>query len=85
MAECELCRLCSGHDRTTTIYHEDKVCVVVECRTCRVPMAVLKRHTPEANCREVAYLLRVCMRLFPGRRVDFKRRSIPEHYHLHMR
>ena len=85
LRECPLCRLAAGRDRVSRVWYEDGFCVVVTCRSCGVPMVVLKRHTAEANCREVSRLLRVVMRLFPGRRVDFRRRSIPDHYHLHVR
>lgn len=85
MGACDLCSLVQLGERARGVYYEDRTCLVVECRTCKVPMAVLKRHTSEANCREVFHMLRVCMELFPGRHVDFKRRSIPEHYHFHMR
>ena len=85
MPGCELCKLGGGVDHGEKVFYEDSVCVVVLCRTCHVPMAVLKRHTSTATCREAIHLVRALQKLYPGRRIDFKMRSIPEHYHLHVR
>ena len=85
LAECALCRLCSGLDRVTRVWYEDPVCVIVDCKSCRVPMVVLKRHVEVATCRESAHMIRVTKKLFPGGRIDFKKRSIPGHDHFHVR
>lgn len=85
MEGCALCRLAAGRDRVTRVWYEDEVCVVVDCRTCGVPMVVVKRHVEVAGCRESAHMVRVAKRLFPGGHIDFRKRSIPGHDHFHVR
>lgn len=48
-------------------------------------MGVLKRHTSHPKLEEALHLARKIEELFPGRRLDDRMRSIPEHYHMHAR
>lgn len=41
---CPLCRLTQDREILTRVVYEDDLIMVVDCQTCRVPMAVLKAH-----------------------------------------
>lgn len=41
--DCELCELVSG-DVVTKFYWEDELSICVDCKTCEIPMTVIKRH-----------------------------------------
>lgn len=81
MAECPLC----AREPKAPVHYEDDRIWVTECLTCRVPMGVLKRHTSHPKLEEALHLARKIEELFPGRRLDDRMRSIPEHYHMHAR
>lgn len=80
---CPLCRLARGFDRVTKVYFEDEKVIVVDCKTCGVPMIVLKRHTVYPTQEEVEHLKSVALKLFPNRRFRAEPRSIKEHFHWH--
>jgi hypothetical protein len=80
--ECELCRLYEKREIVTRLYFEDPTCIVVDCKTHRVPMCVLKRHTASPTREELDHLNRVARVLFPARRFRGPA-SIRQHYHLH--
>lgn len=76
---CELCVL----KIRLPLYHEDDVCIVVDCIDCRVPMIVIKRHTPVPTPIEDKYMRGVILRL--GFRITRERpRKIKEHVHWHL-
>lgn len=78
------CPLCAREPKTRH-YYEDDVLWVVECLTCRVPMVVIKRHSPDPTPEEYEYAKRLGFRLFPERSFDDRPRSIPGHWHAHLR
>lgn len=79
---CELCQ----HRRETFCYYEDALCWIVDCKTCQVPMVVLRRHSTTPMPDELTFMLDM-LRGFAGLRaeLDLERRSIPAHWHAHAR
>jgi len=78
---CELCK----RERLTQWFHEDDICWVAICKTCGVPMIVLKRHTMEPTEEELRHLEEVVRRLFGDTaRVRKTQRKIPDHLHWHI-
>lgn len=82
---CDLCKLIQRKAHTEKIFHEDVVCVVVNCRTCHVPMVVLKRHARGPLCTELDHMLQVVKDLKLKGNIDFKQGTIKDHYHFHIR
>ena len=78
---CALCRA----EVLTYHYYEEPLFWIADCAYCRIPMVVLRRHTPEASPEELSLMLSMGLSLFPNRRPDFQRKSIPEHQHFHLR
>lgn len=83
------CRLCQAKKLSFWYYpnstEEDKDifwCAV--CTTCREPMVVYKWHN-EPSDKEVKYLIDWAKEWFPLRIPDFQRRTIPDHFHFHLR
>ncbi|MEW6662994.1 MAG: hypothetical protein ACOY9Y_11985 [Bacillota bacterium] len=78
---CELCQA----ERITHWHYEDDLCWIADCKICRVPMAVLKRHTPHPTPEEREHMIAKLRKLFGSGYVDEKMRKIPDHYHIHLR
>ena len=79
--ECELCEL----EKVTRWYYEDDVIVILECKTCHVPMGVLRRHSMEPTQEEQNHLESKLLELFPNKQLDKVQRKITDHLHFHMR
>jgi protein-tyrosine phosphatase len=84
------CELCQGK-RVMPRFYEDHACWLTLCKTCRVPMAVLRRHSTKPTAEErqfmVESLFKIGDKLAPGQawKLDLKRRTIPSHWHAHLR
>jgi len=84
---CELCEL----KQIDKLYYEDDLIRVLDCDFCRIPMAVLKRHTTDPTTFEAAWLeshLRKAGEQVFGKgkfRIDRKMNKIPDHTHYHAR
>jgi len=81
---CPLCRIYQEGEIFGTVYHEDDICIVVDCITCCVPMVVLKRHSISPTQQEQRHMQRILRSLGKGR-IDGKRRTIKDHWHAHLR
>jgi len=79
--KCDLCDL----KKKTLWYYEDEYFIVCDCKKCRVPMIVLKRHDTELTPYESQRLLKLLTKFAERKRVSFVRRSIPDHWHMHIR
>lgn len=84
------CALCKINPEDNKVYYEDDRIIIVECFTCKVPMAVLKRHTMQPNIEEEAILTRALSSvgkkvLGDKFRIDKKQRAIKDHLHYHAR
>lgn len=83
MTDCPLCKI------PTTQYsvHEDDICRVVICKSCKVPMAVLNRHVKIPTGEELTHIKSVLTKL--GKRfvgvLDDSMSTIKGHYHMHLR
>lgn len=78
--DCPLCEL----QKLTKWYFDEDDFVVIECLKCKIPMYVWKDHSFPTG-KEIEMLIEHAHNNFPDRDFDFKRRTIPEHYHFHMR
>lgn len=81
---CPLCRLYTFRELYGPIYYEDHVCIVVDCKSCSVPMVVLKRHTVTPTPQELQHMLHILRKVDNGK-VDLVRRTIKDHWHAHLR
>jgi hypothetical protein len=83
LAEEEKCELCFL-SKITHWYFETDDFVVCDCKLCKVPMYVWKKHNfPTEKQRQE--MLSHAFENFPNYRIDGKRRKIPEHFHFHCR
>lgn len=82
---CELCEAAP----ITRRYHEDGICWIADCKSCGVPVVVYREHgvmPPARHLKHMVGLLKLCGRPSrSGHYVDFKRRTIPQHWHAHLR
>lgn len=81
----ESCELCEGRKETRR-YYEDHLFWIADCKTCGVPMVVLRRHSVTPTREEKDFMKKALLHFAgPGFRIDQKRRSIPDHFHMHAR
>jgi len=80
---CDLCK----REVCTTFYYEDDDFWIVECKTCKVPMIVLKYHRVFSMEEEEVEMKRIVRQLFNNYtyNIDSDMKSIPEHKHWHLR
>lgn len=78
--DCLLCNL--KHE--TCWYAETEKLIICKCKTCGVPMYVWKEHT-FPNQTEISLMIADAGVRFPGRLLDLTRRSIQDHWHMHVR
>lgn len=81
---CSLCRIYEKREISTTLYWEDKTCIVVGCKSCGVPMLVLKRHATVPTHEERLHMVTRADQLFPKCYKRFTMRTIKDHYHFHV-
>jgi len=81
--DCPLCK----REEITRKYCENNKVWVVDCKTCGVPMIVWKEHKPTVTDEEKAYMVKMANILFDMRdkKIDDRMRSLPDHYHMHIR
>ena len=78
--KCELCNLI----KITHWYFDEDDFAVMDCKRCKVPMYVWKDHEfPTVD--DINMLISHANKHFPNGTLDFKRRSIPSHFHFHVR
>lgn len=81
---CDLCVL----ERCTRWYWESKYFVVLDCRTCGVPMVVLKRHSLDLTEDEQVELDSIAQEMPDLQMGNFTfrgtMRKIPDHWHQHL-
>lgn len=84
------CDLCVGN-RVTPRFYEDHLCWIALCKSCGVPMVVLRRHSTKPSREERAFMVntlsRVAGALAPGQAFMFTEDmdTIPDHWHMHAR
>ena len=77
---CQLCNL----KKITNWHFENDDFVVLDCKTCDVPMYVWRDHEFPSKM-DVLLMINHSQKYFTDRKIDFRRRKIPNHYHFHMR
>lgn len=79
---CELCDLVAG-DVKTRLYYKDKVCIIVDCLNCGIPMVVI-RHHGSASDEEKRLMTNAINSLFTYQSIRTLPRHIPNHEHWHL-
>ena len=79
-SNCPLCEL----THLTKWYHITPDFIIMDCKTCHIPMYVWRNHE-FPNDKEVLIMLEDAKTRFPNRKVDMKRRRIHDHWHMHLR
>lgn len=82
--DCSLCDLHEEGEQSGPVHFEDDICVIVDCKTCNVPMVVLKRHTTVPTEQEQQHMVRQLSKQGRGK-IDKRRRTVPDHWHAHLR
>jgi len=80
---CELCEIYEERVIHTTVYYEDDICIVLDCHTHKVPMAVLKFHTATPTEIERQHMYSVMAKFGLSENDIRGPNSIPDHFHLH--
>ena len=82
---CDLCKL----ETKTKVYHEDDICIIVDCISCEVPMVIWKQHGVQEqgpNDNQMTHMFDQLGKLGEGDFIlDSTRRLIPDHWHAHLR
>ena len=86
----ETCPLCQA-EKLTHWFEETDLYWIALCKTCNVPMVVLKRHDTDISVDEAADMISALAEIadeFFGTsiwRLDRECRKIPDHWHAHAR
>lgn len=59
--ECDLCRA----EKLTKWHYEDDIVYICDCKTCNIPMVVLKRHAKLPDKEEWLHIKWMINNLFP--------------------
>ena len=89
---CPLCRIFSHDEVVTKLYYPEKKeeiknsdFVIVDCKTCKVPMVIFKNHVTAIDKVSWGKLLYLCRNLFgKGTRLKNRPRTIKDHFHCHI-
>ncbi len=85
---CDLCNL----KKITEWYYEDDYFIVCDCKDCKTPMIVSKRHTMKLNQKELIDLMWIITnhlggifmnRVLEGTLIQ-NQRKIKDHWHIHI-
>lgn len=78
---CELRDL----ERKTKIYYEDPSFIIIDCKSCKIPMIILRRHSMILSISELSNIIEVVRKKF-GKNVELRmnQRKIPDHWHVHI-
>lgn len=79
---CELCnpkRITKWYDNVKSKYW-----LVFDCKTCNMPMVVLKRHSMQASIEEIEEAVYITAKYFPHRTFRINQRNIKDHLHWHL-
>lgn len=79
---CELCDLVGGNVITRQ-YYRNKTCIIVDCATCHIPMAVIRHHGPASEL-EKRLMMAAINYLFEYKSIRTTPRKITDHEHWHI-
>jgi len=84
-SKCELCRIYENREIHTKIYYEDQDWIILDCKTCHIPMIVYKEHKilKDIPIKYIHYMINECMELFGTIRFRTERK-IKNHFHWHI-
>lgn len=86
---CELCKLYNDNEILTKFYFKTTLITVVDCLTCKIPMAVFFEHGREPTEQESKEIERQCCEYFfvaENKEIAFRKtpRRIKNHTHWHI-
>ena len=91
---CPLCEVAQGKNITTDVHypllHEagETDWIVLDCKTCGVPIAVFHKHTTTLTIRELGRFKSIIEVLWPRDKWDyeirFHARTVMDHIHFHI-
>ena len=81
---CPFCQMIFQDAVYTRLYHQDKICTIVDCDSCGEghPLIVLNHHGT-ANYTELLHMEKVREEMFPGTRWRGYTITIPRDVHWH--
>jgi len=81
---CDLCKLIQGKIITENYYEDERV-IIVNCKSCEIPMLVLKDHRMELSSEEERDFEYIIKRQLPDLwYIRKKQRKIHDHLHWHI-
>lgn len=92
VVSCPLCRIFTDDEVVTKLHwplnREDvpkSRFVIVDCKTCKVPMVVLNEHITEIQPKDWNNIMFRCKKLF-GKNIRFRHNlhTIRDHIHIHI-
>jgi len=89
---CPLCRIFSHEEIITKLYYPEKKedvktseFVIVNCKTCKIPMIVYRDHVTTISKESWGRLLYICRKQFgSGTKIRNRPRTIKDHFHCHI-
>ena len=83
---CELCKLSQNPDKEliTKLHYIDNKIIICDCKSCKIPMLVWRKHTMTLGQEDLEYILEVLKKEFPDYEVRMNQRKIKNHLHWHL-
>jgi len=91
---CPLCEIFLNPEKNvyTKLYYPEKIediktseFVIVDCKTCKIPMIVFKDHVTSIQRESWGRLLYICKKYFGNSiKIKNKPRTIKDHFHCHI-
>jgi hypothetical protein len=81
--ECPLCE----PEKSEELIYEDDTLILMICKTCKDPIVIIKKHTPELTHGEFGHVRTILEKnyLWIPKKIDYERRTNPHHWHCHVR
>jgi len=80
---CDLCDLYEKRQIVTKKYFENNLWIIVDCKQCKIPMLVYKRHARQPSREELAEIWKEIRQIWPNARARGYTRAIPQYVHWH--
>jgi len=83
---CELCEVFDNPDSIKTgLYWDGRDMKILECKTCGVPMGVIREHKAKVSSGMKAKYRNGCKRIFGDDiKIRWKMSKIKDHFHFHI-
>jgi hypothetical protein len=79
--DCPFCQL-TRKDARVRLYHRDKVCIIIDCPTCGIPIVIYRSHDGPVLYATKNYMLEKARELFSD--CEFGGEEASEHWHRHI-